>query len=73
MYKLRIRSEPALAARPSSNKDKYKYPLSSSVSLGIKPWVTTVLSADASYFETKLPTERDENLLFRYFPQIIQS
>ena len=27
-------------ARPSSNKDKYKFPLSSSVSLGIKPRVT---------------------------------
>ena len=37
LYKLRIRSEPALAARPSTIhqiKDKYKYPLSTSVSLG---------------------------------------
>ena len=34
LYKLRIWSEPALAARPSSNKDKHTFPLSTFFSLG---------------------------------------
>ena len=35
-YKLQIWSETALAAQPSPNKDKHRFPLSSSFSMGIR-------------------------------------